>query len=88
MINCHYCHKEIKEDKKGNIRVAFIPETRMTVDFPICNDWCLKRLRLEREYDKSKTKKEKKFMLDYFKKERLKDVQHWNRKIKEVSQKG
>ena len=63
MINCHYCNKEIKADKEGNIEVAFIPETGMTIEFPICDGICLKKLRLSSYYDQPKKKWEKEFMI-------------------------
>ena len=56
-MKCHYCGKEIKENK-GKIPMAFVPETGMTIDFPFCNNDCLKEFRLKRGYDKSKNKKE------------------------------
>ena len=46
-MNCLYCGKECN-------RVAFVEETGMALDFPMCNDICLKKYRLEQGYDKPK----------------------------------
>ena len=84
MHKCHYCYKEVKENKRGEIRMAFIPETGMTVDFPICDNWCLKRLRLERGYDKPRSKRQKDFVMGLLIKEKKVFLKNINKKINEL----
>lgn len=79
-MECHYCEKSCE-------REAFIPETNMTIDFPICDNKCLKKLRLERGYDKPKLKWEKEFVLKLLKEEKSEFVKRINERIREIKSK-
>jgi hypothetical protein len=73
-MKCQFCNKECS-------MLVFIPETHMTIDFPICNDICLKKLRIERGYDNPKELWEIDFKIMLLQTERKDYVNRINKEI-------
>ena len=74
MNKCSYCNKECKME-------AFVPETHMTIDFPFCNDECLKKFRLKRGYDSPETKDEIAFKISLLQIERMEFMRRIDKEI-------
>lgn len=77
MNECIFCHKDCKME-------AFVPESGMTINFPVCNDVCLKKHRLERGYDAPKKKWEVDFKVSLLQKDRRDFIANINKEIKDL----